>query len=91
MASVSKIVAWVKLTPSPEQALVLASAPRALATHATRVARAAHERGVMRNYEPRKHAYHQSRAAGVGSLAASEVVQLHARSFRAGKLTGPPR
>ncbi|WP_231972539.1 hypothetical protein [Nocardiopsis alborubida] len=87
----SKIVAWVKLTPSPEQAAVLASALRALDTHATRVAKVARERGVMRNYEPREHAYHQSRAAGVGSLAASEAVQLHARSFRAGKLAGPAR
>ncbi len=39
MVGVSKIVVQVKLTPSPEQAAVLASTLRDLNTHATWVAR----------------------------------------------------
>ncbi|MCP3013906.1 zinc ribbon domain-containing protein, partial [Nocardiopsis dassonvillei] len=45
MVGVSKIVAWVKPTPSPEQAAVLASTLGALNDHAAWVAKAAHEQG----------------------------------------------
>jgi hypothetical protein len=67
---VSKIAVQLKLTPSPEQAAVLASTLRALNDHATRVAEVAHEHGVIRDYELRKHTYQQLREAGVGSQAA---------------------
>ncbi|WP_047868164.1 RNA-guided endonuclease TnpB family protein [Nocardiopsis sp. RV163] len=82
MVGVSKIVAWVKLTPSPEQAAVLASTLRTLNDHATRVAKVAHEQGVMRNYELRKHTYQQLREAGVGSQAAQHVIKKVRDAYR---------
>jgi IS605 OrfB family transposase len=82
MVGVSKIVAWVKLTPSPEQAAVLASALGALNDHATWVAKVAHEQGVMRNYELRKHTYQQLREAGVGSQAAQHVIKKVCDAYR---------
>ncbi|MCK9868572.1 transposase [Nocardiopsis dassonvillei] len=75
MVGVSKIVVQLKLTPSPEQAAVLTSTLRDLNTHATWVAKVAHEQGVMRNYELRKHTYQQLREAGVGSQAAQHVIK----------------
>ncbi|WP_150254517.1 RNA-guided endonuclease InsQ/TnpB family protein [Nocardiopsis deserti] len=83
MVGVSKIVAWVKLTPSPEQAAVLDSTLRALNDHATWVAKVAHERGVMRNYELRKHTYRQLRETGVGSQAAQHVIKKVCDAYRA--------
>ncbi len=82
MVGVSKIVAWVKLTPSPEQAAALASTLRALNTHATWVAMVAHEQGVTRNYELRKHTYRQLREAGVGSQAAQHVIKRVCDAYR---------
>ncbi|WP_444964185.1 RNA-guided endonuclease InsQ/TnpB family protein [Nocardiopsis sp. M1B1] len=83
MVGVSKIVVQVKLTPSPEQAAVLASTLRVLNTHATWVAKVAHERGVMRNYELRKHTYRQLREAGVGAQAAQHVIKRVCDAYRA--------
>ncbi|ADH68265.1 transposase, IS605 OrfB family [Nocardiopsis dassonvillei] len=82
MAGVSKIVVQLGLTPSPEQAAVLASTLRALNTHATRVAKVAHEQGVMRDYELRKHTYRQLRAAEVGSQAARHVIKKVCDAYR---------
>ncbi len=83
MVGVSKIVVWVKLTPSPEQAAVLASTLRALNDHATWVAKVAHEQGMMRNYELRKHTYHQLREAGAGSQAAQHTIKKVCDAYRA--------
>jgi IS605 OrfB family transposase len=82
MVDVSKIAVQVKLTPSPEQAAVLTSTLRALNTHATWVAKVAHDQSVMRNYELRKHAYRQLRGAGVGSQAAQHVIKKVCDAYR---------
>ncbi|WP_150241013.1 RNA-guided endonuclease InsQ/TnpB family protein [Nocardiopsis quinghaiensis] len=82
MVGVSKIVVRIKLTPSPEQATVLASTLRALNDHATWVAKVAHERGVTRNYELRKHTYRPLREAGVGSQAAQHVIKRVCDAYR---------
>ncbi|WDZ93626.1 transposase [Nocardiopsis sp. HUAS JQ3] len=83
MVGVSRIVVQLKLTPSPEQAAVLASTLRALNTHATWVAKVAHERGVIRNYELREHTYQQLREAGVGSQAAQHTIKKVCDAYRA--------
>ncbi len=82
MVGVSKIVVQVKLTPSPEQAAVLTSTLRVLNTHATWVAKVAHEQGVMRNYELRKHTYQQLREAEVGSQAAQHAIKKVCDAYR---------
>ncbi|WP_152487054.1 RNA-guided endonuclease InsQ/TnpB family protein [Nocardiopsis halotolerans] len=82
MVSVSKIVVRLKLAPSPEQAVVLTSTLRDLNTHATWVARVAHEQGVFRNYDLRKHTYQQLREAGVGSQAAQHTIKKVCDAYR---------
>ncbi|OOC56946.1 MULTISPECIES: RNA-guided endonuclease InsQ/TnpB family protein [Nocardiopsis] len=82
MVGVSKIVVQLKLTPSPEQATVLESTLRDLNTHATWVAQVAHECGVTRNYELRKHTYQQLREAGVGSQAAQHTIKKVCDAYR---------
>ncbi|NYH53752.1 IS605 OrfB family transposase [Nocardiopsis arvandica] len=78
----SKIAVCLKLTPSPEQATVLGSTLRALNDHATRVAQVAHEQGVTRNYDLRKHTYQPLREAGVGSQAAQHVIKRVCDAYR---------
>ncbi|WP_435108419.1 RNA-guided endonuclease InsQ/TnpB family protein [Nocardiopsis synnemataformans] len=82
MVSVSKIVVQLKLTPSPEQAAVLEATLCALNDHATWVAKIAHERGVTRNYELRKHTYQQLREAGVGSQTAQHTIKKVCDAYR---------
>ncbi|WP_435110258.1 RNA-guided endonuclease InsQ/TnpB family protein [Nocardiopsis synnemataformans] len=53
-----------------------------LNTHATWVARVAHEQGVMRNYELRKHTYQQLCEAGVGSQAAQHAIKKVCDAYR---------
>ncbi|PDP84754.1 hypothetical protein CQJ94_25270 [Glycomyces fuscus] len=60
----------------------MTSTLRALNTHATWVAKVAHDQGVMRNYELRKHAYRQLREAGVGSQAAQHVIKKVCDAYR---------
>ena len=61
-----KIVAQVKLLPSPEQAAALECTLRTVNDAACWVSGVAFDRGVPREYELRKHTYAELKARGSG-------------------------
>jgi IS605 OrfB family transposase len=70
-----KIVAQVKLLPSPEQAAALGATLRTVNEAACWVSSVAFERGVPREYELRKHTYAELKARGLGAQAAQHVIK----------------
>jgi IS605 OrfB family transposase len=70
-----KIVAQVKLLPSPEQAAALECTLRTVNEAACWVSRVAYSRGVPREYELRKHTYAELKARGLGAQAAQHVIK----------------
>jgi hypothetical protein len=70
-----KIVAQVRLLPSPEQATALQATLRTVNEAASWVSMVAFEHGVPREYELRKHTYRELRARGLGAQAAQHVIK----------------
>ncbi|MFG2843625.1 RNA-guided endonuclease InsQ/TnpB family protein [Kitasatospora sp. NPDC048296] len=70
-----KIVAQVKLLPTPEQASALERTLHAVNDTANWVSGVAFERGVPREYELRKHTYAELKARGLGSQTAQHVIK----------------
>jgi hypothetical protein len=88
-----KVVAQVKLMPTPAQAAALKHTLRTANEAACWVSEVAFERGVPREYELRKHTYAELRERGLGAQVAQQVIKkvrdaytsLHA-NLRAGNL-----
>nr|QVQ68790.1 hypothetical protein [uncultured bacterium] len=70
-----KIVAQVKLLPSPEQAAALECTLRTVNDAACWVSGVAFDRGVPREYELRKHTYAELKERGLGAQAAQHTIK----------------
>ncbi|HEY3648955.1 MAG TPA: transposase [Streptosporangiaceae bacterium] len=95
MANV-KLVAQVKLLPSPEQAADMKATLRACNDAANRVSAVAFGMTSRRNYDVRKRAYKEVRSRGIGSQAAQHVIKKTCDAYatlkaniRAGNLGDP--
>ncbi|MFE9204720.1 RNA-guided endonuclease InsQ/TnpB family protein [Micromonospora sp. NPDC007230] len=77
-----KLVAQVKLLPTPEQAAALDATLRACNAAASDVARMARDLGCYRNYDLRRHAYHGIKADyRLGAQAAQHVIKKVADAY----------
>lgn len=70
-----KIVVQVKLMPDAVQAPVIGATSRTVNDRANWVSGVAFEHGVPREYELRKHAYAELKAAGLGAQAAQHTIK----------------
>jgi hypothetical protein len=70
-----KIVVQVKLMPDAVQASALSATLRTVNEMACWVSTVAHEHGVPREYELRKHTYAELKAAGLGAQAAQHTIK----------------
>lgn len=79
---VVKLVVQVKLLPTPEQALALETTLRACNTAASDVAELARDVRCYRNYDLRRHIYHDIKTTyGLGAQAAQHVIKKVADAY----------